>query len=211
MTNTKKGRLLIREEDSVNKGLIARMSLGTAQLGLDYGIANKKGKVSREEAFKMLEYAHDLGIDALDTAYSYGESEDIIGKFVLRTWRKFNIVSKLPDIGKYDTFVVEKYFFETLKKLKQARIYSYLIHKFDNLMFHKRNLWNKIESLKEQGLVSKVGISLYQPEELEYLLEEKIPFDVIQIPYNLFDRRFEEYFPILKERKTEIYVRSVFL
>ena len=59
--------------------------------------------------------------------------------------------------------------------------------------------------------IEKIGLSLYYPSELEYIIENEIDADIIQVPYNIFDRRFEQYFPVLKKMGTEIFVRSVFL
>ena len=111
-----------------------KLALGTAQFGLDYGIANKKGKVAKEEVFKILEYAHSVGIDTLDTAYSYGESEDVIGKFISNSGKSFNVISKMPDLNSDTVSPVNGYFSQTLARLRQKKIYGYLIHKFDNLV-----------------------------------------------------------------------------
>ncbi|MEW5766974.1 MAG: aldo/keto reductase [bacterium] len=195
--------------------LLKRLALGTVQFGLPYGIANRVGKLTEKEAFTILELAHKEGIDTLDTAYSYGESEEIIGEFISQSGKNFNIISKLPylekeGISNKDVSVVEKYCAKTLNRLKQPQIYGYLVHKFDNILKYK-DLWKVLESLKQRGLISKIGASLYRPDELEYLLNNHIHFDIIQVPYNIFDQRFDEYFPILKKMGVEIYTRSVFL
>lgn len=184
-----------------------KIALGTVQLGLDYGIANRIGKPTREEAFDILKLAYKEGIDTLDTAYSYGESEEIIGEFISKSANTFNIVSKMPDSERVE---VDKYFQQSLKRLKQHRVYGYLVHRFGNLTMDKR-LWSKLESLKQRGLVHKLGVSLYRTEELDYLLNNDIHFDMLQLPYNIFDQRFEEYLPTLKTKGIEVYVRSVFL
>lgn len=187
--------------------LTEKIALGTVQFGLDYGVANPTGKPTREEAFAILNLACKEGIDTLDTAYSYGESEEIIGEFIAKSANKFNIISKMPDS---ESVEVDKYFRQTLNRLKQHKIYGYLVHRFDHLIADKR-LWNKLESLERRGLVSKIGVSLYKREELDYLLDNDIHFDVLQVPYNIFDQRFEGYFPTLATKGIEVYVRSVFL
>ena len=196
----------------MDKDYIRKFGLGTAQFGLDYGIADRIGKVAKEEVFKILQYAHRVGIDMLDTAYAYGESEDIIGEFISKSGKSFNIISKIPDLEKYDTSSVEKFCLETLKNLGQTKIYGYLVHKFDNLISYKKGcLREELETLKRKGLVDKVGISLYKTVELDYLLNNNISFDIVQVPYNIFDRRYNEYFSVLKEKNIEIHARSVFL
>ncbi len=190
--------------------LTKKIALGTAQFGLQYGIANRIGKIAKKEVFAILEFAHKQGMDTLDTAYSYGESEEIIGEFTSQSNKSFNIISKMPKLGNEDASAVDRYCLETLKRLKQTKIYGYLIHNFDDLLTH-RDLWDKLESLKEKGLVCKIGISIYRIEELEYLLNNNIHFDILQVPYNIFDQRFENYFSVLRKSNIEMYVRSVFL
>jgi len=196
----------------VNNGiLIKKIALGTAQFGLKYGIANRIGKLSKEEVFTILEFAYRCGIGTLDTAYSYGESEEIIGEFISQSKKGFKIISKLPNLDNNGILEVERYCQKTLGRLKQDKIYGYLIHKFDDMVSYKGDLWSEIESLKYKGLVYKIGFSIYKIEELEYLLNNNISFDILQFPYNIFDQRFEEYFPILRKKGVEIYTRSVFL
>ena len=97
-----------------------KLALGTVQFGLDYGIANKSGKILKEDAFKILEYAHNAGIDTLDTAGSYGDSEKIIGDFIADTAKKFNVISKMPALTGKEAFNINEDCQRTLKKLKTA-------------------------------------------------------------------------------------------
>ncbi len=68
-----------------------------------------------------------------------------------------------------------------------------------------------LDKFKKKEKVNKIGFSLYYPEELECLIENNMKPDIIQIPYNLFDQRFNPYFPLLKREQIEVHVRSVFL
>ncbi|MDD5680784.1 MAG: aldo/keto reductase [Candidatus Omnitrophica bacterium] len=194
----------------MNKICSEKMSLGTAQFGLNYGIANKNGRMKEEDVYEVLRYAGEAGIRHLDTAYAYGDSEKMIGDFLSGHKARFNVVSKMPDIDGGSFSSVDKYFAETLRRLGTGRIYGYLAHRVDNVL-SKEGFWPALESIKEKGLAEKIGVSIYTPMELELILERKINFDIIQIPYNVFDRRFEEYFPMLHGRGIEIHVRSVFL
>ncbi len=183
--------------------VVERIGLGTVQFGLDYGINNKFGRVKKDEVQKILNYAWSKGIDLIDTAYSYGESEAVLGRF--NGLGQFKVVSKFPkDLDPGIAIDI------SLKRLKIERFYGYLCHHFE---FLKSNLaaWEKVLGLKEKGLTKKVGFSLYFLEDLDFLLEKSVEFDLIQVPYNIFDRRFEGYFCALKDRDVEIHVRSVFL
>ena len=58
-----------------------KVFLGTAQFGLDYGVTNAKGQILEKEAFELLDFSLDKGIKCLDTAYAYGESEKVLGRY----------------------------------------------------------------------------------------------------------------------------------
>ena len=194
----------------MSRKLVERLSLGTVQFGMKYGIANKGERVSRAEAFGILKNAYDVGLDTLDTAYSYGESEGAIGEFISETGSDFSIISKTPGNSEAVTDI-ESHLIKTLKKLKKDRIHGYLVHNFKDIVSSKDMVMKCLDSLKKRGLVEKTGISLYRPEELSYILDNELSFDIIQIPYNILDRRFEEYFDDLKSKEMDIHIRSVFL
>ncbi len=176
-----------------------KLALGTVQFGLDYGINNKKGKVSKEEVFKILDYAIQNHIDILDTAYNYGESEQVIGEFMQK--KKFKIISKLTKDEQFD---------ESLKRLNCSEVYGCLIHDF-NLFLENPKVWENLDKMKKEGRVKKIGFSLYHPKEAEYLLEKGIQFDIVQVPFSVFDQRFSEVISLLKKKGIEIYARSIFL
>ena len=158
---------------------------GTVQFGLNYGINNMSGQVSIDEADKILALAKKANVCFIDTSSAYGNSEKILGTILDNYPRGFNVISKYPQSDKsvYDMFK------ESLKQMKQSRLYGYLVHHFD---FYKKNpsIWDSFLRLKEQKLVQKIGFSIYHIEELEFLLNNKVKFDLVQFPYNIFDRQF---------------------
>ncbi|MBF0522457.1 MAG: aldo/keto reductase [Candidatus Omnitrophica bacterium] len=186
--------------------MIHKLGLGTVQFGCSYGIANKTGQVSKDEAFKILEFARREGIKTLDTSAAYGTSEAVIGEFINQEKFDFDIVSKFTSQGQD----VEEIFKESLRRLRSKNLYGYLFHRFDDFR-NNADLWKSLERLKNEGLLRKAGFSLYLPEELELLLKKKIIPDILQVPYSVFDRRFEPYFPTLKEMNVELHARSIFL
>jgi aryl-alcohol dehydrogenase-like predicted oxidoreductase len=184
-----------------------KLALGTVQFGLDYGITNKKGKIPKKEVFEILEYAFENQIDTLDTAYAYGDSEKVIGEFIKESKKEFRIISKAQsnNIKK-----VEKMFYQSLERLNQEKIYGYLIHDFKKFLNNK-NFFCMLQKFKAEGKIDKIGFSLYHPKEASYLLDKEISFDIIQVPFNIFDQRFSKIIPLLRENGVEIHVRSVFL
>lgn len=184
-----------------------KIALGTVQFGMDYGISNKRGKIPRDEVFKILNMASESGIDTLDTAYLYGESETVIGDFIIKYKKQFKLVTKSPDC-KIEQ--IEDLFDISLKKLNMNMAYGYLIHNFQHYKDNPK-IWDILKKLKTENKIQKIGFSLYYPSELEHILKKKIDIDIIQVPYSIFDRRFEPFFMELKSSNLEIHVRSVFL
>jgi aryl-alcohol dehydrogenase-like predicted oxidoreductase len=184
-----------------------KLALGTVQFGLDYGINNSTGQVSEEEVSKIISLAAANGIYFIDTAQGYGQSERVLGKAFRGSGNDFHIISKLSDENLYQ---VEKSIHYSLELLQTDHLYGFLIHNFDSFVKNPY-IYSEILKLRQEGLISKTGFSVYFPEQITYLFEKNIPFDLIQLPYNLFDRRFEKFFPVLKEKNVEIHVRSIFL
>lgn len=187
--------------------MINRIGLGTAQFGMKYGMINPKQVVSEAEAFNILKMASSSGIDFIDTAVAYGVSEEIIGKFIKGNNVSLNIISKLP---KCSVEEVRKITSDSLRRLNTDWLYGYIFHSF-GLYRENPKSWEVLNSIKKEKKVKKIGFSLYFTDDLELLLKDNIEFDIIQLPYSLFDRRFEQYFQILKQRRVEIHVRSIFL
>ena len=161
-----------------------KLVLGTAQLGLDYGIANKSGKPEENKAFEIMKYAVENGINYFDTAYSYGNSETTIGKF-LNTYEayknKVSIITKMPSLKNEKTSekTIFNYFLESISRLKQESIYCYMIHDFSDIENNCDEIEKNFLKLKENGYIKKIGVSIYEPYQLEFLVKY-FDFDLIQ-------------------------------
>lgn len=190
--------------------MISRLALGTAQFGEDYGIANSTGQVSKEQAIEILNYAKSKGICYLDTASSYGASESVIGGYLKENPSSFKITSKLPPLKQCDSGEIEQCLKQSMERLRVKKLYGYLLHQFGDIKSNS-DLWSNLVRLKASGKIEKIGISLYFPDELKFLLDRNIDFDILQVPYSVFDQRFEKYFGILKKKNIVVQVRSVFL
>ncbi len=190
-----------------------RLALGTAQFGLPYGVANKSGQVSRAEANSMVRLASENGIDILDTAMAYGESEKYLGEISVEN---FKVVTKLPgmpnrclDINNW----IHEQVSSSLERLGVGQVYGLLLHKSEDLLGPNGcELYRALDSLKEKGLVKKIGLSIYSPNELE-ALKNDFSFDLIQAPFNLIDQRLlhSGWMQKLKDNGIEIHTRSAFL
>lgn len=188
----------------MKKELVSKLILGTVQFGCDYGI-NSAGRPDTEQVRDILQECLRNGIHRLDTSSAYGDSELVLGK-AIENKDAFNIISKYP---KGPLCVSEK-LEGTLRDLGVDSIYGYLLHHFQ-VYEENPGIWQQFMDLKGNGKVGNIGFSLYSPEELERLLNDGTPFDILQIPYNIFDRKFEPYFKELCDRGIRIHVRSTFL
>lgn len=174
---------------------MTKLALGTVQFGMNYGISNMHGQVSVGEIERILTFCKTHGICTLDTAQGYGESEAVLGRYDLSS---FKIVTKLMGNAELE---------KSLAKLNVSSVYA--------LMFHRENevtdtAWRKFENWKKQKLTKKIGVSVYSPDKLLRIIQN-YPVDIVQIPLNLLDQRFIPLLPELKSKKIEIHVRSVFL
>jgi aryl-alcohol dehydrogenase-like predicted oxidoreductase len=194
-----------------------KLVLGTAQLGLNYGIANKTGKPEENKAFEIMKYAVENGISYFDTAYSYGNSEIIIGKFlnIHKAYKnKINIITKMAPLKKkkLNEKNVNNRFFKSLHRLGQESIYCYMIHDFKDIENNCDEIGKIFLKLKENGYIKKVGVSVYDNFQLIFLLNN-FNFDLIQLPISIFDQRLitDNSLLELKKKNIEIYARSIFL
>jgi len=191
-----------------------RLALGTVQFGLPYGVANQGGQVSRNEAAAMLDRAWAAGIDTLDTAVAYGESEQRLGEMGVAKWR---VVSKLPaalqepceDVAGW----AQRSVISSLERLKINRLHGLLVHRSQQLLGRQGAALQKaLDALKSQSMVEKIGVSIYAPEELDMMWPNFQP-DLVQAPFSVVDRRLlaSGWLSRLYQTGVEVHVRSVFL
>ncbi len=190
-----------------------RLALGTVQFGLPYGIANQAGQVSRPQAKDMLQLAAANGIDTLDTAIAYGESEAYLGEVGAQD---FKLVTKLPAVPDGCTDVsgwVQGQLAASLARLGINAVYGLLLHRPEQLLApNGEKLYLALQELKNSEQVQKVGVSIYAPGELE-AISRLFRLDLVQAPFNLVDRRLltTGWLQRLKGDGVEIHTRSAFL
>lgn len=190
-----------------------RLALGTVQFGLPYGIANQAGQVSRSDAKAMLQLASTNGIDTLDTAIAYGDSETCLGEVGTQG---FKLVTKLPALpdGCADVSAwVRQQVAASLSRLGVTSVYGLLLHRSEQLLGPNGTaLYQALQALKDNSQVQKVGVSIYSPSELEALTPQ-YRFDLVQAPFNLVDRRLcsTGWMQRLKDDSVEVHTRSAFL
>lgn len=192
---------------------MTKLALGSVQFGLDYGIANSSGKVPRAEIAHILDVARTGGIDLIDTAVAYGDSEAALGE---HTPFGFGVVSKLPPLPSEIQNIelwVHNQVRASLQRLRLRSLHGLLLHKSADLYGDRgKSLARSLLKLKEKGLVEKIGVSIYAPEELDPALGV-MNLDLVQGPLNVVDRRLEEsgWLRRLSDQGIEVHIRSVFL
>ena len=166
-----------------------KLALGTAQFGSAYGIANKKGQIKFSEVNEILRFAKNSNIDLIDTAIAYGDSEKFIGDAGIKD---FKFVSKLPGLPKDCEDInswVEQSVESSLIRLGISSLYGLLVHRSKNLLGNSgKKLIEALKMIKLEGLVKKIGISIYDPSECEKVMK-LTRVDIVQAPLNIVDRR----------------------
>ena len=190
-----------------------KLALGTAQFGSKYGIANKNDQIKFNESVQIFNLAKSSGISLIDTAISYGESEKIIGRVGIKD---FKFVTKLPalpeDVSDVNSWV-EKKVQSSLTNIGTSSLYGILVHKSQNLLGNSgKKMIDALNNIKHKGFVSKIGVSIYSPTELDKVMD-LTKLDIIQAPLNIVDRRLEMsgWLKRLNNFGIEIHTRSTFL
>lgn len=190
-----------------------KLALGTVQFGLDYGVANAGGRTSRDEVVRILECAKIAGIDTLDTAAAYGECEQVLGGVGVVGWKVISKAPPLPNDSVNGREWVLEHIRQSLKRLRIERLEGVLLHNAGDLLKTQgANIAAGLQQAKTEGLVGKVGYSIYSPQLLDELLTV-MPPDLIQAPFNIFDQRLARsgWLDRLAGDGVEVHVRSIFL
>ncbi len=199
------------------KARLGRVGLGTAQFGTRYGVSNAVGRPAEKEIAAILAHAVETGFGYLDTAAGYGDAEAVIGRHLPRH-KPIRIVSKLPGIKEpeFEAAHREKILdavAASLDRLKTPRLHGILIHQAGDL--GKPGWQYLVEALQEaktRGWVERAGVSIYGADDLA-LLENRFKPDLIQLPFNILDRRLlaSGWLDRLNANGVEIHARSIFL
>lgn len=190
-----------------------KLAIGTVQFGLKYGIANQLGKVDLKMGKSIISLGRSAGINTLDTAVAYGDSEESLGKIGIKD---FNVITKVPGFGsnlKNIHEVLRNYVVNSLAKMQQSVLSGLLLHRPDELVLENGSeIWSALRAVQDEGLVRSIGYSIYSPDELDILYDRYQP-DIVQAPYNIVDRRLSStgWLDNLYEDGVKIHTRSTFL
>ena len=174
---------------------------------MPYGIANKSGQVYHKEISAILDLAWDNGIDTLDTAKAYGESEESIGKCLKNKPENiWKIITKLSDSANsvYD---------QIQDSTQKLTLLPSAILAHSSKLFLKKEFQSGLITASEKQLINKTGVSLYNENEINKVINSVYKPRVIQLPLNILDTRLYRNGVLFQlfEKGIEIHVRSAFL
>ena len=195
--------------------ITTKLALGSAQFGVDYGINSISGQVQSKEVKDILNYARSQDIDLLDTAPAYGDSEQVLGEINVSN---FKVITKTrhfnnSKINNNDLELLKQDFTQSLVNLKQDSVYGVLVHNANDLLKPgSQALFNELNNLKRANKITKIGVSIYDYNQLQSILEN-FDINLVQLPFNILDRRLidSNMLATLKSKGIEVHARSVFL
>lgn len=196
-----------------------RLCLGTAQFGLNYGISNDQGQIAPDQVEKILELAHHHKIKWLDTSADYGTCEEALNAYpeLIQNFKITTKSTKYSSDSNEEFASITKRYKDQLKKTcrnlhrSHADIY-YLRSPEDMFYCYGKKVSDFLISLKDDGIIKKTGISIYNAQQIDDILKYFTP-DVVQIPCSIFDQRLLDsgHIQKLHSMGIEIHARSIFL
>jgi aryl-alcohol dehydrogenase-like predicted oxidoreductase len=202
---------------------INKLIIGGVQFGLDYGINNTKGKPTISQVKEILNQAAANGVEYIDTARSYGNSEEVLGKALNSDIQhNFKVITKLSPLSNCSENeskeVIEAYVkesvFESCVRLNTNQLYCLMLHRAELLKKWDSIVWKLLVDLRNKNYIQKLGVSVQTPEELDYALGFN-EIEVIQIPFNIFDYRWNSSISKIQrlkcKRNLTIHTRSSLL
>ncbi len=196
------------------------MTLGTVQLGLNYGITNLNGMVSKKEAIEIIRISVTEGVEYIDTAAAYGLSQAVIGEALSGGWlSRVKLITKITPFSADEfsdqrswAMALRNSFYQSCINLRTSKIDVLMFHRYDNALIN--SLYNEVLQLKEEGLITEIGVSVQSPEELKAVLAND-HFTFVQLPFNILDFRWSELIKDVQsarnDRKLTVHARSSLL
>jgi aryl-alcohol dehydrogenase-like predicted oxidoreductase len=197
------------------KPVMSRVALGTAQLGMTYGIANATGKPEEAAALEIVAECWQTGVRYFDTAQAYGDSEVVLGRALRHAGvsGEARVISKLsPALQVESVESILNSLHVSLDRLGLQRLWGVLLHREEQLDHWNDNVGEALNLAHRHGLVDHVGVSVYSPQRALQALESP-GLDLLQVPANLFDRRMKrtQVFANACTKAVTVFIRSIYL
>ena len=199
---------------------VSEISLGTAEIGLDYGFKGTAdyGKPDAKTSIRLLHSALDHGINLIDTARAYGNSEEVIGQAFEGMTSPPYIASKVflsKDAAQKTFSALHEEIFgsieASLRALRLERLDLLLIHNTALEHLRRTEILACLGEAQQQGKVRFLGASCYGEEAPLAVLKES-SFRALQVPFNVLDQTMNhQVFPGAAAQQVGIFVRSAYL
>jgi len=201
-------------------GRSAQFVLGSVQLGLPYGAANRTGKPVRETALRLVRRAANAGVTVFDTARAYGDAEERLGA-ALAGRRSVRAVTKLAPLNELaPTASREMVRAAVDQSIEQSRIAlradsldCLLLHRASHITAYDGAIWERLQEHVAVGVVRALGVSVQSPAEAYEALDQSAVVH-IQLPFNILDWRWREagvIAALAARTDVTVHARSVFL
>lgn len=200
-----------------------RLVLGTAQLGGVYGIANTLGQPDVHASRELIKTAIVNGVEWLDAARAYGDSERVIGGVLSEGWRgRVRLVTKLAPFENCTDdampcaleALVDASVYQSMAELGVEQIDTLLLHRASHLHAWNGAAWRRVLEHQKAGRIQHLGVSVQSPNELLLALKHD-EIEHIQLPFNLLDWRWDSHVGRIelekKRRNLHVHARSVLL
>ena len=203
---------------------VCNFQLGTAQLGSDYGVANNVGQMQVPQVQALLKEALELGVNEIETARDYGVAEDRIGSLIPRgDASRFKVTTKLSNLEQLTPeakesevrAAVDASIFRSCRELRLHTLPILLMHRFHHLQSWDGAVYRRLIELRNSGVISEIGVSIYDEDELD-ILAKYSDINHVQLPFNVLDHRWistesTKKIKMLSEKGVSVSVRSALL
>lgn len=201
---------------------VSAIALGTVELGMDYGIQapGHFGRPSENEAATLIDSALAAGVNLIDTARAYGESEAVLGR-LLKRHRHMSVLATKASAHLSDGTVptgaalqqhISAQLEQSLRMLQTDYVDIWQIHNVDDrVLAEQETLATTFAAMRQAGKIRWCGGSFYGAALPEQALQRNL-FDVIQVTYSVLDQRItDRVLPLAHEHNVGVMVRSVLL
>jgi aryl-alcohol dehydrogenase-like predicted oxidoreductase len=178
-------------------GVGSKFVLGTAQLGMRYGLVNDSGQPSRTQALEIIREALHQGVTAFDTARNYGDAEAIVGTALEGRVPGATVITKLGLTGlsaaseEEVKAKVDASIDASRSALRREKLDVLLLHRWGYRHAWRGAAWNYLLELQQRGVIRTLGASVYEPEEAISALKD-VEIRHLQIPMNVLDWRWRQ-------------------
>lgn len=194
---------------------VTQLSFGTLELR---GPKSWSGRpVTDRQADELLNAVLDEGINFIDTAPEYGDSEEYIGRFISSRRNEFRLATKCgcePEDRGERLELLHRWSGDTLLGNIDASLARMQTDHIDLLQLHNPTvdevrhggLVEVLRSIQEQGLARFIGVSTTLPHLLGFL--EMGVFDVFQVPYSALEPRHHDAISMVAEAGAGVIIRG---